>query len=114
MADPRARQALIDQCVSDRDPISLDDPELAAVLVLVAVNRSQRERAGIEKGLQPVLGFQAELLFVVAARWAELRRINVSYPDLRAAKPKCVAVDDAVDPRAGVARPEGRSLHIRR
>uniref|UniRef100_UPI0013D23491 hypothetical protein n=1 Tax=Enterobacter hormaechei TaxID=158836 RepID=UPI0013D23491 len=63
----------------------------------------ERERARIQQRLQPPLRRLAELGFALAARRAQLGRIDVGDPDFLAAKLERIAVDDAIGSPAGAA-----------
>jgi len=97
-----AREALPDQHCAERHSAPLDDAQLPAVAVDVALDRGQREGAGAEERVHLRRRRLPETGFAGAARRVSLRRVDVGDADLRARHPDRVAVDDAVGP-LGVA-----------
>jgi hypothetical protein len=82
---------------ADRTTAVRDDTKFSAVRIYVpAANRFQSEGPRAQQLGQPEGGPLTESCFVGAFGSACFRRVNVSDPDLLAAKPEGVTVDDAV------------------
>src|SRR5687768_11882922 len=85
-------EALGDQGVADRAAVAQHDAELAAVTVLVAVDRRQLERALDEQRRKAASGAGAELGFAGATRRMGFGRVDVGDADGLAGEDEGVAV----------------------
>src|SRR5688572_16215462 len=110
-AVPLAREPFGNEHHADRLSVARDEPELAAILVLVAARVTlEHEGTGVEQRVQAPRRLFPQLLFVRAAITEHLGRIDVGDAEGRAAIAKRVAVDDAVIAVVVAAKRKARSL----
>jgi len=100
------RKTFADQGFPKRSPVSHDEPELAAIAILVARYGLKRNRPGIEQLLQPPCGPVPKLGLGNASGRMRFRRVDIGNADFDALHPDRIAIDHAVDPAPDVAEAE--------
>src|SRR6218665_2308131 len=98
------REPFGDEHLSDRPPIALDDPQLAAILVFVAIRSTQVERRAAEQFRETEGGLAAQRGFFGALRLTDFRRVDIGDADFRAVQPERIAVNDAGFSSAAAAK----------
>jgi|GEM_PF-3037980 len=111
IALPAFGQPLGNEYLAQALAIAGDDPQIAAILVLIAVDGLQGKATLVEQGQQAHLGALAESFFGGAAGTGDFRGVDIGNADLAALVPDRVAVDDAggavgakADAEAGAVR----------
>ena len=116
IAFPALGQSFVDQRAAQAFTASGDVAEQAVGPVAIPAEglAFQRERAGVEQGLQPVGRLFAEPGLMGAARFRHFGGVDVGDADLVAAVPEGVTVDDAVELLRSGAAGEAGALAVGR
>ncbi len=108
---PLFRQPFVDQLRAHALAAACHDAQVAAILVLITVDRLKVKSIFIEQAQQAHLGALAQTFFRRAAGIGNFRRVDIRDADLAPFKPECIAIDHAIG--AGGAKANAKASVMR-